>query len=217
MQFIFEQIRTGGDRNFGYLIGDRKNQVATLVDPSYQPELLIQRAKDQSLQVTHVINTHGHGDHTNGNNRVKELTGAQIATYRDSSVQHDIDLVDSQEMTVGKFQLKILYVPGHADDHILIYIPEFQIAITGDHLFVGKIGGTMGEADARQQFESLMRLQVELPDDTTVWPGHDVGCRPSSTMALEWSTNPFLIDRNIDRFLEMKQKWGSFKAENGLM
>ena len=57
----------GGDRNFGYLLGDRDAKVAVLIDPSYSPESLVQRAKDQDLKVTHIINTHGHPDHTNGN------------------------------------------------------------------------------------------------------------------------------------------------------
>mgnify|MGYP001328645311 CR=1 FL=1 len=71
MQLIFEQIRVGGDRNFGYLLGDREARQAVLIDPSYTPDVLVQRAKDQGLTVTHIINTHGHADHTNGNAAAK--------------------------------------------------------------------------------------------------------------------------------------------------
>jgi hydroxyacylglutathione hydrolase len=60
MQLIFEQIRAGGDRNFGYLLGDRDAGQGVLIDPSYSPEAFLQRASDQGLTVTHVINTHGH-------------------------------------------------------------------------------------------------------------------------------------------------------------
>ena len=56
-----------------------------------------------------------------------------------------------------------------------------------------------------------------LPDDVTVWPGHDYGCRPSSTMALEKATNPFLLAMgSIDEFLALKRDWAAFKAEKGL-
>ena len=55
MQLIFEQIRAGGDRNFGYLLGDRETRQGVLIDPSYSPEAFVQRARDQGLTVTHVI------------------------------------------------------------------------------------------------------------------------------------------------------------------
>jgi hydroxyacylglutathione hydrolase len=57
---------------------------------------------------------------------------------------------------------------------------------------------------------------AEVPDDATVWPGHDYGARPSSTMALEKSTNPFLMCRTVNEFLDLKATWPSFKKEHGL-
>ena len=78
MQLVFEQIRAGGDRNFGYLLGDRTARRAVLIDPSYSPEAFVTRATEQSLMVSHIINTHGHPDHTNGN------AGAVEATRRSS-------------------------------------------------------------------------------------------------------------------------------------
>ena len=87
MQLIFEQIRAGGDRNFGYLLGDRDTKQGVLIDPSYSPEAFVQRATDQGLTVTHVINTHGHPDHTNGNAKAAELTAAPVAAFVDSSGQ----------------------------------------------------------------------------------------------------------------------------------
>jgi len=76
-----EQIRVGGDRNFGYLLADRDARQGVLIDPSYSPETLVERAKEQSLRVTHIINTHGHPDHINGNEKAAELTGAPIAGH----------------------------------------------------------------------------------------------------------------------------------------
>jgi hypothetical protein len=56
----------------------------------------------------------------------------------------------------------------------------------------------------------------EVPDEATVWPGHDYGARPSSTMALEKSTNPFLLCKDESAFLQLKSGWASFKKEHGL-
>lgn len=212
MQFIFEQIRSGGDRNFGYLIGDREAGSAVLIDPSYSPEVFVERAEAQGLGVELVINTHGHNDHTNGNAKVQELTGAKLAIYGAG----DLPLEDGQELFVGKFPLRIYYTPGHAQDHIVIYQPDFHLLITGDHLFVGKIGGTATEETSRQQYDGLQRMLRELPPETTVWPGHDYGCRPASTLQLEKAMNPFLLVPNFEAFLALKQGWAQLKAEKGL-
>nr|MBP7619059.1 MBL fold metallo-hydrolase [Geothrix sp.] len=89
-------------------------------------------------------------------------------------------------------------------------------AFTGDLLFVGKVGGTQTEADGRAEWESLQCLLREWPDHTTVWPGHDYGARPSSTIAWERRTNPFLLCPDAAAFLRAKQEWAGFKARHGL-
>jgi glyoxylase-like metal-dependent hydrolase (beta-lactamase superfamily II) len=112
----------------------------------------------------------------------------------------------------------LIHVPGHTDDHILIYLEQQKVAVTGDHLFVGKIGGTGTEAAARAEHASLTKNLDRFPDEVTVWPGHDYGCRPSSTIGLEKLVNPFLLRlRNIDEFLQLKRNWADFKVANGLM
>lgn len=212
-----EQIRTGGDRNFGYLLGDRAAGVGALVDPAYDPGSLVERAAAQGLDIELILNTHGHQDHTNGNDRAAQLTGAPIAAHEGARPQPDIPLADGQTLELGSFELQILHVPGHADDHVLIYVPEHRVAITGDLLFVGKIGGTGTEEAARAEYRSLARVLEELPDDATIWPGHDYGCRPSSTIALEKTMNPFLRCADFESFLELKKRWPVFKEEHGLV
>jgi hydroxyacylglutathione hydrolase len=217
MNFIFEQIRTGGDRNFGYLIGDREARVAALVDPSNDPKSLVRRAEDQGLTVEYIINTHGHSDHTNGNAKAKKLTGAPIVAFQNSSVSPDLGVVDGQVLDLGSLALELIYVPGHTDDHILVFLEQQKIAVTGDHLFVGKIGGTGTEEAARAEYASLQRNLDRFSDDVTIWPGHDYGCRPSSTIGLEKIMNPFLMRLgDIDEFLKLKQEWAVFKASHGL-
>ena len=76
---IFEQFKlAGGDRNFGYLIGDEASREAALVDPAFVPERLVARAKELGLTVKYIITTHSHWDHFGGNETAKKLTGAQV-------------------------------------------------------------------------------------------------------------------------------------------
>lgn len=217
MDFVFEQIRVGGDRNFGYLVGDRKAAVAAAVDPAFSPELFAERASAQGLEITHILNTHGHSDHVNGNDRLKELTGAVVGAYKDSHVRPDLALEDGDTVTIGPLSLRVLHLPGHSPDHLVFWLAAQRVALTGDLLFVGKIGGTAGEEDGRTEYESLERLLQELPDDTTIWPGHDYGCRPASTIALERLVNPFLQAPDLRSFLKLKADWARFKAQHGLV
>jgi hydroxyacylglutathione hydrolase len=213
---IFEQIRVGGDRNFGYLLGDRDAGQALVIDPSYSPHVFVDRSRDQGLTITGIVNTHGHEDHINGNSEVKETTGARVAAHVKSPAQPDVPLADGQELSVGSLRLQFLHVPGHAEDHVTIFEVTNQILITGDLLFVGKVGGTRTDEDARAEWHSLQRVLASVPDTATVWPGHDYGARPSSTIALENATNPFLRCRDVEAFLQMKADWPSFKKTHGL-
>jgi hydroxyacylglutathione hydrolase len=214
MRVIFEQIRSGGDRNFGYLLGDRDAGVAVVIDPSYSPDAFVERARAQHLTITHVINTHSHPDHTNGNERAQSLTGAALAAH--PLLSPAVPLGDGDTLNVGSLRLTAHHVPGHCVDHLVLYESVHELLVTGDLLFVGKVGGTQNDADARSEWRSLQRMLTKVPDAATVWPGHDYGIRPSSTIALEKATNPFLLCADEAAFLTLKAEWAEVKQRFGL-
>ncbi len=87
---------------------------------------------------------------------------------------------------------------------------------TGDTLFVGKVGGTdLGEG-ARTEYDSLHQRLLALPDDTRVYPGHDVGVAPKSTIGHERETNPFLLQLDFEAFVNLKRNWAAYKKEHGI-
>jgi hydroxyacylglutathione hydrolase len=214
VRLVFEQIRSGGDRNFGYLLADRDARTGVLIDPSYSPEVFVERARAQSLSITHVINTHSHPDHTNGNERALALTGAAFAAH--PMLRPNVPLEDGALLDIGELRLTAHHVPGHCADHLVLYESVHRLLITGDLLFVGKVGGTQSDGDARAEWHSLQRLLTLVPDETTVWPGHDYGVRPSSTIGLEKQTNPFLLCEDEAAFLRLKAEWTQFKQRLGL-
>ena len=216
MRFIFEQVRTGGDRNFGYLLGDRDARVALLVDPSPDAGPALERAAAQGLQVVLILNTHGHGDHTEGNAEAKARTGAQVAGGPGHPGPLDRVLQDGDRIPFGGFSLRVWHVPGHHPDHLAFLVEDLDAGLTGDLLFVGKVGGTRSDHDGRAEWASLQRLLAEWPRHATIWPGHDYGARPSSTLAWDQRTNPFLLCPDVEAFLALKAGWAAFKLRHGL-
>ena len=87
--------------------------------------------------------------------------------------------------------------------------------MTGDTLFVGKVGGTDFGKGARQEYDSLKKL-MKLDDDIEVYPGHNFGVKPSSTIGHERTTNPFILTHSFESFVELKQNWLAYKKEHGI-
>jgi hydroxyacylglutathione hydrolase len=207
---IFEQIAVGGDRNFAYLVADETSREAAIVDPGYSGDRLLSLVKEKGLSLKYVINTHPHYDH-NGDNRVLlDATDAKLALHGDG----DVPLADGDVLHLGGLELKIYHTPGHTASDVCILAGGKLV--TGDTLFVGKVGGTdLGEG-ARREFESLRRLLDELDDSVEVWPGHDVGVRPSSTIGAERRENPFLLREKLEDFVWLKENWLQYKTEHGI-
>ncbi|MDM7915852.1 MAG: hydroxyacylglutathione hydrolase family protein [Candidatus Eisenbacteria bacterium] len=207
---ILEQIPIPRDRNFAYLIGDEASREAAIVDPGYGPEEPLRRAAVLRLQVVWVINTHGHPDHAAGTGEVVQRTGARLAAFG----RGDRPLRDGDVVPLGSLEIRVLHTPEHTPDSICLLAGGDLL--TGDTLFVGKIGGTDGEAAAREEYDALRGKICSLPPETRVWPGHDYGVRPSSTVGEEIRTNPFLLRPDFAAFLELKGSWAEYKRKHGI-
>jgi glyoxylase-like metal-dependent hydrolase (beta-lactamase superfamily II) len=211
---IFQQIRAGGDRNFGYLIGDEDSKEAAVVDPSSSPKVFPPAAEEHGLKIVYIIGTHGHGDHTGGIPALKRKTGAKVVMHTSSPDNADVRVADGDTLNLGKLELKIIHTPGHTPDSICILAGDKLV--TGDTLFVGKIGGTHTDQTARTEHDSLFSKLMKLDDSIEVYPGHDYGVAPTSTIGHERETNPFILREDFKDFKWLKDNWTAYKLEHGI-
>lgn len=164
-----------------------------VIDPGGDVDMIAAKAKIERLNIKYIFNTHHHFDHTEGNAELKKLTGAKIVMHalEDDFVRGDskadIRLTDEKIFKVGDITFQIFHTPGHSPGGLCLYA-EGQL-FTGDTLFVGDSGRTDLAGGHRPTLGASIRMLMKLPDDTIVWPGHDYGRTPSSTIGHEKKTN----------------------------
>lgn len=182
---LIKQIEAGYLDNFSYIIGCEKSRKAMVIDPGPDVKQLVALAEEEGLAIELIINTHGHGDHTAGNDELKGLTGAQILIHgkdADRYPQADQFLKDEKEIRLGEICFEVIHTPGHTPGGICLYA-EGNL-FTGDTLFVGDSGRTDLPGGDRPTLGASIRKLMQLPDETVVWPGHNYG--PTSTSTIGW-------------------------------
>ncbi len=202
---IFEQIPVGPMQNFAYLIGDEKAGLAAVVDPAWDIERILDVAKGNKLRIIYAINTHQHPDHVSGNDELARATGAKIVAHEASRSRKDIRIKDGGTLHVGSLELKFIHTPGHSPDHVCVLVNGKLM--TGDALFVGECGRTdLPGGSSEQMYDSLFNKLMKLPDDVEVYPGHDYGAKPHSTIAYEKSHNYVLKPRTVKEFVQFMKE-----------
>ncbi len=211
---MIKTFQTGGNKNLGYLIADDASKKAVVIDPSYDPALITNFASDNGYEIVYAFNTHDHHDHTNGNEAFEGTTGVLPLKFRDVDTKSSQAVADGAVFPLGNLEVRIVHTPGHTPDSICLLIDE--AVFTGDTLFVGKVGGTDLADGARTQYASLHERLLTLPGNTRVYPGHDVGVTPESTIQHERDTNPFLLRPDVESFIKLKANWAEYKKEHGI-
>jgi glyoxylase-like metal-dependent hydrolase (beta-lactamase superfamily II) len=209
-----QQFRTGGDRNFGYLCADDSTGEAFAIDVSFSPATVADFAAARGWRLTYAFSTHGHSDHCKGNDEFERLTGVRVLLFGDSCPRTGIRVEDGGVFPLGDAKFSILYTPGHTPDSISILAGD--ALFTGDTLFVGKVGGTWSDDDARLEYRSLHERLMSLPESIRVFPGHDYGTAPFSTIGDEKATNPFIIQPDVEAFMHLKANWADYKKAHGI-
>lgn len=207
---VIIQIRLDKMAIFCYLIGDKTSHTCALIDPAFDTNEILSTVNNRGYSVTHVINTHSHPDHTAGNASIISQTGAALLIHqldaqklnslsnrafsrilggKKSPKPHTL-LNDNDTITIGETTLKVLHTPGHSPGGICLYMDGN--VFTGDTLFVGAVGRTdLRGGSMKTLLQSIHERIYTLPKETKVWPGHDYGGMPYSTVEQEMKNNPF--------------------------
>jgi glyoxylase-like metal-dependent hydrolase (beta-lactamase superfamily II) len=192
-------------QNFAYLIGDEKTRLAAVVDPAWDIEKILDVAKRHDLRIIYAINTHNHPDHTSGNDELVKATGAKIVAEEASRKRKDIGAKDDETLQLGSLEIKLIHTPGHSPDHVCVLVD--RKLMTGDALFVGECGRTdLPGGSSEQLYDSLFNKLMKLPDDVEVYPGHDYGPQPHSTIAYEKAHNYVLKPRSLREFVQFMKE-----------
>lgn len=194
-----------------YVLGDPETGRAALIDPAFDVPEILAAARSGGFTVTHIINTHGHADHVSGNAEALRATGAKLCCHRlearrmtglltgafarviggKGSPRPDLLLEDGQTLSVGALEIAVIHTPGHTRGGICLLCGSDLF--TGDTLFVNGVGRTdLPGASEKDLADSILNKLFTLPDETLVWPGHDYGDTPTSTIGREKRENPFI-------------------------
>lgn len=159
--------------NFGVLVHDPATGATATIDA---PEVAPIRAalERRGWTLTHILTTHHHGDHVEGNLALKDAFGAKIiGPVNEAAKIPGIDRTvgDGDTFDFAGHRVTVYETPGHTAGHICFHFPEDKLLFAADTLFA--LGcGRLFEGTPAQMWASLTRLMV-LPDDTTVYFGHE--------------------------------------------
>lgn len=198
---LIKQIQVTAMAVFCYLVGDESAGRGILIDPAGDQEKILKQIQAHGVTVEWIVNTHGHWDHTAGNEAMARLTGAGILIHEfdaprlkswsnrlfsrflggRTSPEPVQVLRDNDVISFGAESLTVVHTPGHTEGGICLHTPGHLF--TGDTLFTEGCGRTdLPGGSMNQLLDSIRRRILTLPDETIIWPGHNYGQFPTSTV-----------------------------------
>jgi len=217
---VLNQAQIGPMMNFVYLLGCPATREAAVVDPAWDAPAILKMARDNGLEIRHILLTHGHPDHVNALEAVLEATDARVYIHADEvdsmreaarsfgmptefmNERRDSfqKVSDGDILRVGTLQVECLHTPGHSPGSQCFLVDG--CLFSGDTLFVdacGRVDFPGGEPE--KMWWSLNQRLRSLADSTIVYPGHDYGGSPTSTIGEQKKTNPYMNYDSVQKFL----------------
>ncbi|HMK32833.1 MAG TPA: MBL fold metallo-hydrolase [Nitrosopumilaceae archaeon] len=195
------QIEVGSMQNFTYILADEETDDAIVLDPSWDIEEIQKIIEKNNFNVKYIINTHHHFDHTIGNEALARITNAKIIQHNASTLKNDMKVSDGDKIKFGNSEMTVFHTPGHSKDSICL-VGDRKI-FSGDTLFVGNCGRVdLPGGSAKELYHSLFDIICKMDEKLDLYPGHNYGSSPSSTLGKEKKTNFVLQPRTEQEFLE---------------
>lgn len=229
---FFQHVYDKSLAQASYVVGCQAKGIAIVIDAQRDIDVYLQIAKQNSLKITHIAETHIHADYLCGSRELAAATGAEMYLSDEGGEDWQYQfphngLKHGDKITVGNLTLEVLHTPGHTPESISFLLTDHPatdkpvMVFTGDFVFVGDIGrpdllekaaGIIGtqEKGAKQMYQSLQRF-AELPEYVQVWPAHGAGSAcgkalgavPSSTVGYEKVRNwAFQYENDEQGFVE---------------
>ena len=181
--------------NYCVLLHNPARQVTLAVDAP-EAGAILRELEARNWPLTHLLITHHHYDHTDGNLELQEKTGCEIIGARaDAARIAGVNRLvsEGEALVIGGLQIHVLATPGHTTGHVSYHIPALGLAFTGDTLFAMGCG-RLFEGDAAMMWASLRKLRG-LPPETRFWCGHEYTLNNAEFAAELEPDNPAVLAR----------------------
>ena len=162
------------DDNFGLLLHDPASGMTATIDTP-DADVILQQCEQKGWQLTHILNTHHHFDHTGGNLALAakisglKIVGSKYDAKRIPGITERMS--EGDILDFGELSIEVFETSGHTIGHIIYYVPAGPLVFVGDTLF--KMGcGRLFEGSAAQMYESIAKI-ASLPDETLVYCAHE--------------------------------------------
>jgi len=177
----------GDMRVNAYLVRDAGSREAAVFDTGTDASPILQAIERDGLDVRRIFLTHSHRDHVADLGKLRSATGAPVSCGEDEPVQGADAFAVGADFSLGGLTLETRLTRGHSRGGVtyVIHGLERAVAIVGDALFAGSMGG--GSVSYRDALDTTARQILELPDDALLCPGHG----PMTTVGEEKRHNPF--------------------------
>ncbi len=210
-----ERVIVGSFEVCCYLAFCEKTGEGVIIDPGEATEELKSLIKKLDFKPVYILATHAHADHVAGVEELRKWLNIPYLVHREDeeffsipenfamfrawgfseNPKADRVFEDGDVIKFGEEYLKVIHTPGHSPGSVCFYNEENKFLFTGDTLFVGAVGrADITGGDYFKMMESIINKLLKLPEDTIIFPGHDYGIRPTSTIREEKRTNPFILE-----------------------
>jgi hydroxyacylglutathione hydrolase len=174
-----------------YLTWDLSSRVAAAFDTGADCGEMVRFAKRHKLDVQLILLTHAHSDHVADLPRLREETGADVFTPTREPVPGAQPIEEGKRFRLGALKIESRLTWGHSQGGMTYVVTGLSrpIAIVGDSLFAGSMGG--GNVSYQDALRNNLEKILTLPDATIICPGHG----PMTTVGEEKQHNPFFAGK----------------------